>query len=325
MHQAPPDPAAVEDDVSPPDLRMTGERIDALIDAIAGGGAGPANPTRSRERAEDLVRAVTDLYGAGLVRLLTIVHDSGRLDDELLGLLAGDELVASLLLVHGLHPYDVRTRVEHALDEVRPYLGSHGGDVELLAVTDMGAVRLRLLGSCDGCPSSSVTLELAVQDAIEAAAPEITSIEVEAPTPPPAAGTLIPVEALRTRIDLGTPDARAGANWHTLPSAAGLASGQAVAATAGDVELFVCRVGPDVFAFRDVCARCSSSLEGALPVRRLGGGTGDAVLTCPACGAHYDVRRAGACLDAADLHLDPFPLLADAGTVAVALPATVGA
>ena len=75
MHQAPPDPAAVEDDVSPPDLRMTGERIDALIDAIAGGGAGPANPTRSRERAEDLVRAVTDLYGAGLERLLTIVHD----------------------------------------------------------------------------------------------------------------------------------------------------------------------------------------------------------------------------------------------------------
>ena len=62
---------------------------------------------------------------------------------------------------------------------MRPYLGSHGGDVELLEVTDDGVVRLRLLGSCDGCPSSSVTLKLAVEDAIEAAAPEVTGIEVE--------------------------------------------------------------------------------------------------------------------------------------------------
>ncbi len=325
MHQAPPATAAVADDLAPPDLRRTGERIDALIDALAGGGPGPANPARSRERAEDLVRAVTDLYGAGLERLLTIVHDSGRLDEELLGLLAADELVASLLLVHGLHPYDVRTRVEHALDDVRPYLGSHGGDVELLAVTDAGAVRLRLLGSCDGCPSSSVTLELAVQDAIEAAAPEVTAIEVESPTTGPTTGTLIPVEALRTRIELGTPDAGAGATWHTLPAVVGLASGQAATSTAGGTPLLVCRVGSDLFAFRDGCARCSSSLEGALPVRRLGGAAGDAVLTCPACGAHYDVRRAGACLDAADLHLDPFPLLAEAGTVAVAVPTTVGA
>ncbi len=47
-----------------------------------------------------------------------------------------------------------------ALDSVRPYLGSHGGDVELLGVDeDAGAVHLRLLGSCDGCPSSAVTLQ----------------------------------------------------------------------------------------------------------------------------------------------------------------------
>ena len=92
--------------------------------------------------------------------------------------------MASLLLVHGLHPYDVETRVEQALDGVRPYLGSHGGDVELLGVTDDGVVRLRLLGSCDGCPSSSVTLKLAVEEAIEAAAPEVDGIEVEEPRPP---------------------------------------------------------------------------------------------------------------------------------------------
>ena len=101
---------------------------------------------------------VTDLYGAGLERMLEILAEAGRLDQVALDALAADDLVASLLLVHGLHPHDVGTRVAAALDSVRPYLGSHGGDVELLGVDADGVVRLRLLGSCDGCPSSSVTL-----------------------------------------------------------------------------------------------------------------------------------------------------------------------
>jgi Fe-S cluster biogenesis protein NfuA/nitrite reductase/ring-hydroxylating ferredoxin subunit len=325
MEHGPAHDADPDDGVPPPpDLRATGERIDALIESIAGGGAGPANPTRSRERAEDLVRAVTDLYGAGLERLMDIVYDSGRLDEELLGLLAEDDLVASLLLVHGLHPHDVPTRVENALESVRPYLGSHGGDVELLEVSDEGAVRLRLLGSCDGCPSSSVTLELAVQDAIEAAAPEVTSIEVESPPSQKGAETLIPVDSLRSRLDLGSSDASAGASWHTLPEVSGLAPGQAMTTVAGESALFVCQVGQDLFAFRNGCARCAGSLEGAVPVRRLGGSAGDAVLTCPGCGAHYDVRRAGACIDEPELHLDPLPLLVEGTTVSVAVPAAVG-
>jgi Fe-S cluster biogenesis protein NfuA/nitrite reductase/ring-hydroxylating ferredoxin subunit len=303
-----------------PDLRATGERIDALLEAVAAGGVGPGNPARSRERAEDLVRTVTDLYGAGLERLLEIVYDSGRLDEELLDLLAADELVAGLLLVHGLHPYDVRTRVERALDGVRPYLGTHGGDVELLEVTDQGAVRLRLLGSCDGCPSSSVTLELAVQDAIEAAAPEVLTIEVETPAPTATTGPLIPVDSLRARLDSGS-----GAAWHRLPTAADLASGQALVTTVADVELFVCRVGSDLFAFRDRCGRCAGSLAGAVPVRRLGGPRGDAALRCPGCGARFEVRRAGACLDQDGVHLHPLPVLTDGHEASVALPAGVPA
>src|SRR3954454_10986498 len=141
-----------EPEQSPADLRATGERIEALVDASAAGG-----PV-ARERAEELVRLVSNLYGAGLERFMDLLHETGRLDEALLADLASDDLLASLLLVHDLHPYDVQTRVELALDSVRPYLGSHGGDVELLAVSDDGTVRLRLLGSCDGCPSSSVTL-----------------------------------------------------------------------------------------------------------------------------------------------------------------------
>jgi Fe-S cluster biogenesis protein NfuA len=89
-----------------------------------------------------------------------------------------DELVSHLLLVHGLHPEDVETRVAQALEEVRPYLGSHGGDVELLGVAD-GIARVRLVGTCDGCPSSTATLRYAIEEAVAKAAPELDGVEAE--------------------------------------------------------------------------------------------------------------------------------------------------
>ena len=54
---------------------------------------------------------VTNLYGAGLERMLDVLADAGRLDRVALDALAADELVSGLLLVHGLHPHDVDTRV----------------------------------------------------------------------------------------------------------------------------------------------------------------------------------------------------------------------
>lgn len=294
------------------DWRAAGERIDTLIAASAIGG------TVARERAEELVRLVADLYGAGLERLLDLVHEHGQLTDEVLDALAGDDLVAGLLLVHGLHPYDVETRIERALTGVRPYLGSHGGDVQLIGVTEDGVVRLRMLGSCDGCPSSSVTLKLAVEGAIETAAPEVTAIEVEEPA---AAGPVIPVAALFSRL-AETP-ADAGALWATVPALLALAPGAVTQARVGDVPILACRIGADLYAFRDACARCGQPLAGAVLARRLGGDSGDAVLRCPACHARYDVRRAGVCLDDAGVHLSPLPLLADGATVSVAVPAPV--
>ena len=88
------------------------------------------------------------------------------------------------MMVHGLHPDSLEVRLERALASVRPTLAAHGGDVELLDIdVDAGAVLLRLLGSCDGCPSSAITLRSAVETAIVEAAPEIGIIDVEEPTP----------------------------------------------------------------------------------------------------------------------------------------------
>ncbi len=287
-------------------LRATGERIDALLDASGSGGV------VARERAEELVRLVADLYGAGLERILDLTYEAGQLTDEVLAALAADDLVASLLLVHGLHPYDVGQRVEQALESVRPYLGSHGGDVELLDVGDDGTVRLRLLGSCDGCPSSSVTLKLAVEGAIEAAAPEITGIEVQDAVSS-GVETLIPVSSLRSRLEDTAP------SWESLPDVTGLASGTATTVVVGGARVLICRLGQELFAYADHCARCEESLGGAALSRRLGAAVGEAVLRCPACRAHYDVRRAGACLDDETLHLVPVPLLTDGGVTSVAI------
>jgi Fe-S cluster biogenesis protein NfuA len=303
---SPPDlPAA-------PDLRACGERIEHLLEASST--AGPL----ARERADELVRLVVELYGAGLERVLGLLHDSGRLDDEALDLLAADDLVAGLLLVHGLHPYGVEERVERALGSVRPYLGSHGGDVELLEVNDDGVVRLALLGSCDGCPSSAVTLTLAVEDAVFAAAPEVVRIDVAEPAPRASEG-VIPVEALRARLRAPSRAAESGATWREVPDLDGLSSGEVLALDLG-LPVVVCRLGSDLLAYRDSCPRCGSSFSGTALERGLGAPLGSAVLTCPGCRAHYDVRRAGADVDDPGGHLEPLPLLDTDGAVRVAVP-----
>ena len=89
--------------------------------------------------------------------------------------LTEDPLVESLLLLHDLHPLDVDARIQRALDKVRPYLGSHAGGVQYLGVRD-GVARLRLEGSCNGCPSSTVTVQLAIEGAVQDAAPEVTEV-----------------------------------------------------------------------------------------------------------------------------------------------------
>lgn len=287
------------------DPRVVGERIEALLEASSA--SGPV----VRERAEELLRQVVDLYGAGLERLMELAYERGALTDELLEDLAGDDLVSSLLLVHGLHPYDVEDRVERALAGVRPYLGTHGGDVHLVEVTPEGVVRLRMMGSCDGCPSSSVTLQLAVEGAITDAAPEVVSIELEETPKLAKAATLISTDSLNVRL-------RETARWESLTAATEVAHGRATHHHTENVDVVLCRVVEDIFAYRDHCPTCNGSLADAAIARTPDRG---AVLTCPGCRAHYDVRRAGVCTDADnDAHLEPLPLLVRDGLVEVALP-----
>src|SRR5580693_3623612 len=270
--------------------RSAGDRIQTLLDATSAGGV------VARERAEQLVGEVVDLYGAGLSRIVAAVGDQA--DPGMLNRLVADDLVASLLLVHGLHPHDVRRRVSDALDRVRPYLGSHGGDVHLLDI-DGDTVQLQFAGSCKSCPSSAVTLELAVEDAIRAAAPEVSSIELVTPQTDTAdAGkpaTVIPAESLLASLHSRAPSNGGGSAWHQVPDLADLAPGEVGGFSVAGVVVLACRVGDQLYAYRDHCPACEGSLAGAALHRRAAGG--DPVLRCPRCHAHFDVVHAGAGLD----------------------------
>jgi Fe-S cluster biogenesis protein NfuA/nitrite reductase/ring-hydroxylating ferredoxin subunit len=302
-------PEALEDETR---WRTAGDRIQILLDASAGSG------TVVRERTEQLAGELTELYGAALERMVAIATESSP---ELVGRFAADELVASLMLVHGLHPHGVERRIEDALDSVRPYLGSHGGDVTLLEVAD-GAegmtVRLQFAGSCKSCPSSAVTLEFAVEDAVRAAAPEITTIEVVAAESASTGSSsgLISVDSLMSRVH---PRDTAGTAWQPVPDIGDLGPGEVGGFLVAGVPILACRIGDDLFAYHDRCGRCHDSMAGAALHRPMGAPIGQAVLRCPRCGAHFDAVHAGAGLDDAASHLDPIPLLVRDGVLSVAV------
>lgn len=285
-------------------------RVESLLDQVE------ALPDpAAREVAGDLVQALLDLYGEGLGR---VMHAVGAAEADLVrDVLVEDELVSHLLFLHDLHPVALEERVGQALESVRPYLESHGGGVEVVGI-DQGVVRLRLEGSCSGCPSSAMTLKLAIEEAIYKVAPDVEEIQAEGvPEAAPETGPVL----LKLEISeaLGGPAAAGGPPpeaWVTAGSLAELSGGgMVVKQVTGDPLLFI-RLITDTFAYRPACPGCEESLgHGALH---------GSELTCGTCARKYDVHRAGRCLDEPRLHMEPVPLLLDdSGLVKVAIRSAV--
>lgn len=148
------------------------ERIEVLLHRIDG-----LPDAAVREDIQEVVQCLLDYHGAALAQLLKVLAGATG-EPSLFETLAEDELVGSLLVLHGLHPANLEARVLEALDSVRPFLESHGGDVQMTQLVN-GTVHLQLQGSCHGCPSSQATLKLRIEQAILQAAPEIERIVVD--------------------------------------------------------------------------------------------------------------------------------------------------
>jgi Fe-S cluster biogenesis protein NfuA len=149
------------------------EQIEGLVDKIEN-----LPDPEARASALALVEALMDFHGQALDRLMEIAATSETAGYALLDKLSEDVLVSNLMLLYGLHPMRLESRVMQALDRVRPHLESHGGNVELVEIEE-GVVRLRLHGTCHSCPSSAETLKFAVEAAIYDAAPDVAAIETE--------------------------------------------------------------------------------------------------------------------------------------------------
>jgi Fe-S cluster biogenesis protein NfuA len=172
------------------------DRIEELVSRLE------AAPDASlRADAMALVQLLLDLHRQGLARIIELVGQNGADTPSAGGLierLGSDNRVAPLLMLHDLHPVDLSTRVEQALEKVRPLLRSHGGDVELTGMEE-GVVKLKLEGSCHGCPSSSLTLKNAIEEAMFEFAPDITRLEVSGVVEEKPAAGFVPLESIRLR------------------------------------------------------------------------------------------------------------------------------
>lgn len=283
--------------------------------------------SHTRALADELVATIMQMYGAGLEHIVAGLFAAGEDGERTAVELTQDPLVATLLLIHDLHPIPLQDRVEDALESVRPYMESHGGNVELLSLED-GVARIHLRGSCSDCSASAVTLELAIKQALEEAAPDLAGLEVEGVAPQltglelpmsdPSAPTGLelpviisgpaeptPVAAAPIAVEAGPP------SWRDLDGVAELPEGAMTAIELAGAALVIANVEGTLLAYRDACAACGGALrEGHLA---------DGALACPSCQRQFFLPRAGRSMDQERIQLEPVPLLREAGRVKVAL------
>lgn len=166
---------APSNDTSPPqiDQLKEGRKLQQLVQQ-----AEQLRDPVARALVNECLHSLLKYYGDGLARALEVIQNCGTAGEHVLAELSEDPVVRGLLLIHGLHPVDLRTRLNQAIEKIRPYMESHGGNVQLLSLENDRA-RFRLQGACKTCPSSSVTMELALRRAIDEACPDLMGFEVE--------------------------------------------------------------------------------------------------------------------------------------------------
>jgi Fe-S cluster biogenesis protein NfuA len=146
-----------------------------------------------RTKVRELLQVVMDLHGAALERMLELIHAGGDANSLIIRKFERDELVASLLVLYGLHPLGLEARVMQSLDKVRSRLQAHEADVQLVSIEE-GAVRLKLQANGHGCGSTADSLKEMVENAVYQGAPDVLSLSIEVPPEKPI---FVPLEILQ--------------------------------------------------------------------------------------------------------------------------------
>ncbi|MDT0484409.1 MULTISPECIES: hypothetical protein [Streptomyces] len=156
---------------------QTGRRVEEVLDRLAESG-----DTAAATAAEELVRSLMDFYGAGLARILHLLSGA---PGEAAARLLDDDLVASLLVLHDLHPEDRDTRIARALDGIREHT------LEVVGFDDESGTLTLRAREADGCGCGSGTgAREAAEAALACFAPEVRAVDVQTA---PAGPTLLQI------------------------------------------------------------------------------------------------------------------------------------
>lgn len=155
------------------ELQRRMQRIGGLVHEIE-----ELTDPAAQAKAKELMQAVMELHGSGLERVMEIIFQAGEPGMRIIGELGNDPLVSSLLVLYGLHPDDLATRVTRAIESLSWELRAQSCEVELLGING-SEVRVRVSTGPHTCGSTAKQLRTTVEDAICAVAPDVTALVVE--------------------------------------------------------------------------------------------------------------------------------------------------
>ena len=242
----------------------------------------------ARAKAMRLKEALEAFHKDGLVQLVKTVKSDPRGKELLLEAMAIPSVYA-LFSMHGIIKPPIFARVLEVLEQVRPYVASHGGDIELVSVEE-GVAYVRLHGACAGCSMSSQTLRDGVEEAICKRLPEISRVEQVQDI---AVSGFLQIENARGNRPADIREA----GWVEGPLLNEISGGGVF--HMASIDVIVTKQDGKLFAYRNACPHMGQPLHD--------GRVTEDCLTCPAHGFKF-MLATGECITAPQVQLEPFPL-----------------
>lgn len=264
------------------------ERVDAAVNEVR------KLDDEGEKKGMALKQAIEDFHKHAITKIVQHLKADPR-GKELLFELVDEPSVYALFAMHGIVRADVNTRVSRTLDMVRPYMQSHGGDVELVEVQG-DTVYVKLHGACNGCSMSAVTLREGVEEALVNNIPEINKVEVVPSDPGPG---LITIDSLTATLD---------SKWVEGPHIDDVKAGKPYRLEKEEHNIVLLKVENKFYAYQNACAHMGMPIDGGMIDLEAG------TITCPWHGFCFEAET-GECLTAPQAQLEAFPLRVEEGRI----------
>ncbi len=241
-----------------------------------------------REKILKLLELIEEFNRIPLIKIVKHMKSSEEGKKILLELVRDPDIYA-LFLKYGIIKKDLKVEVAKVIEMIRPYVNSHGGDVELVDVKD-NVVYVRMRGACQGCSQINITLKQGILEAIKERFPQIRDIKV-----------------VEDSVVEGFTDLRDNGNWIKIAEVRNLREGRPEVYRNEEIDVVLILWKGKVFCYKNSCAHQGLGFEGCEEIK-------NGILRCPWHGFEYDVTS-GECITARHLQLEPVPVKVENGKV----------